>query len=81
MVPDPRVHRLIAERVWAVGPTTIPVRLHGHVFLAPDGHPTERLGQWMRWAMVESGLVVPEDAGLVAPVQLDWGWQDHEARE
>lgn len=52
-----------------------------HVVLVDKNHVAAALHPFMRWALVETGLVTPENVGLVTRAQTELGWAGHEARE
>lgn len=78
VVPDARLQLLLKDRVFFVGPTGQRLDVTAHVLIDDKKHAGAQLDHWMRWALVESGLVPPEDVGLIAPVQVDLGWATHQ---
>jgi hypothetical protein len=81
VVPDIRLQKLLKDHVYVIGPTTTPSRVTAHVVLDDKQHGGTRLHPFWRWALVETGLLPPEDVGLVTSAQVELGWSEHEARE
>lgn len=82
VVPDIRAQKFLAGHTFQVGPAdTAGCEVHIHVFTQDPGHKAKQLDTWVRWAMVDSGLLAPADVGFIVPVQTQIGWTDHEAND
>lgn len=73
---DPRVHKFLRNRCFLMGPTDLDVRLTLHLFQQDTSHEAVRLDERVRWALVENGLVLPEQVGLITPVDIEIGRTD-----
>jgi hypothetical protein len=77
VVPDERIQKLLRDHCYVIGPTRTRMAVTVHAVLADKEHAAVSLGEFMRWALVESGLLPPEEVGLVTKAQLELGWPTH----
>ena len=70
VVPDIRLWKLLKERAFVVKPPYGNTTVHLHVLVEDK----RGLDWTIRQALVESGLVDPETAGLAYPDQVTLGW-------
>lgn len=77
VVPDERIQKLLADHCYVIGPTTRRMRVTVHAVLADKQHMAAGLDAFMRWALVETGLLPPEEVGLVTKAQMELGWATH----
>ena len=56
-----------------MGPSDLDIDLTLHIFQQDPTHEAMRLDGFVRWAMVEHELVLPEDVGLIVPINVEIG--------
>jgi hypothetical protein len=78
VVPDARIQKLLKDHCYVVGPTTRRMRVTVHAVLNDKNHQGAQLDEYIRWALVETGLVPPEEVGYIAAAQVELGWPTHE---
>jgi hypothetical protein len=72
---DVRVRKFLLGKCFLMGPSDLDVELTLHVFQQDPAHSAMALDGYVRWAMVENGLILPEQAGLVVPVDVEVGME------
>ena len=78
VVPDIRLWQLLKDKAVIVQPPYQDIHVMLHILVDDKNDPYRALDWQVRVALVESGLVTPEDAKITYPDQFTLGWPKKE---
>lgn len=74
VVPDIRLYQIVKDKFVVVQPPYHDLKVQLHVLVDDKTDPFRDLEWPIRIALVESGLVLPEDVRITYPEQVTLGW-------